>query len=69
MAMIDSQMKEQLKAVFAKLKGKIQLIVSESQHAKQSDLLQMLSELAETSPNIEVVKTTELSPSQGTTHA
>ncbi|MCB0342252.1 MAG: alkyl hydroperoxide reductase subunit F [Pseudobdellovibrionaceae bacterium] len=63
--MIDSQMKEQLKAVFAKLKGKIQLIVSESQHAKQSDLLQMLSELAETSPNIEVVKTTELSPSPG----
>ncbi len=54
--MVDDAMKEQLKAVFSKLEGKIDLVIDLSQHSDQGELLNMLEGIAETSPNITVTK-------------
>lgn len=50
--MLDNQMIEQLKPVLGKLKGNIGLIYAESNHVKQSELLEMLNQVASTSSNI-----------------
>lgn len=59
--MLDTQMKEQLKSVFASLENKITLSYFASEHAKQSELIEMLNSVAETSANIEVVEISKTS--------
>lgn len=43
--MLDSAMKEQLITVFAKLENSVELIISDSSHADQTDLLSMLNDV------------------------
>ena len=50
--MLDRDLIEQLKTVFAALDENIHLVYQESSHEKQSELLSMLNGLAETSPKI-----------------
>lgn len=54
--MIDDATKEQLKEIFTKLEGQVELAVDLSQHADQGDLLNLLESVAETSPRITVTK-------------
>lgn len=54
--MIDSEMIEQLKTVFAKLEGQVELVVDLSQHADQGELLNLLEGVASASPNITITK-------------
>ncbi len=54
--MVDSQMIEQLKEVFAKLTGNVELVVELSQHSDQADLLNMLEAVASSSDKITVTK-------------
>lgn len=54
--MIDNDMKQQLKSVFANLKGDVELVVELSKHGDQSDLLNMLEAVSETSDKIKVTK-------------
>jgi alkyl hydroperoxide reductase subunit F len=50
--MLDSQMKEQLKSVFAALDQPVELVYEKSSHDDQADLLDMLQDVTSTSPNI-----------------
>jgi alkyl hydroperoxide reductase subunit F len=50
--MLDSAIIDQLKTVFEKLEAKIELSYTESDHAKQSELIEMLEGVASTSENI-----------------
>lgn len=50
--MLDSQMKEQLTTVFQKLENEVELVYAPSTHADQKDLVEMLEEVASTSPQI-----------------
>lgn len=52
--MLDSQIVEQLKTVFAKLEKNINLVYASSTHADQSQLVGMLEQIAGTSANITV---------------
>ena len=52
--MIDSNMLQQLKGVFAKIEGKVKLVYHDSSHAKQTELLDMLKSVASTSENISI---------------
>ena len=52
--MLDSNILEQLKSVFGKLENNVDLVYSESAHADQKDLVQMLEQVASTSTNITV---------------
>jgi NADH-dependent peroxiredoxin subunit F len=52
--MLDQDLKEQLKTVFAPLEGKVELVYEASSHAQQEELLALLGGLAETSPQISV---------------
>tara|TARA_B110001454_G_scaffold219057_1_gene249580 strand:- start:14825 stop:16393 length:1569 start_codon:yes stop_codon:yes gene_type:complete len=54
--MIDQDMKEQLKTVFEKLEGNVELAVDLSQHADQAELLDLLEGVASTSDKITVTK-------------
>ncbi|MCB0364657.1 MAG: alkyl hydroperoxide reductase subunit F [Bdellovibrionaceae bacterium] len=47
--MLDNQMLEQLKQVFAKLENKVELVYESSAHEKQSELVDMLTAVAGTS--------------------
>jgi len=50
--MLDSAIKEQLQSVFSVLENKVELVYDESSHADQSELIEMLQEIASTSPQI-----------------
>lgn len=52
--MLDQDMKEQLRGVFAKLESKVALVYDDSTNENQPELVSMLSDLAETSSLIEV---------------
>ena len=53
--MLDVEIKEQLKNVFADLDSEIGLSYNDSPHAKQKELTDMLNEVASTSPQIKVI--------------
>ncbi len=50
--MLDAAMLEQLKTVFASLENTVELVYTESSHADQKELVEMLEEVASTSPKI-----------------
>lgn len=50
--MLDADLKEQLKGVFANLENQIDLIYEQSTNENQNELVQMLNGVAETSPKI-----------------
>lgn len=50
--MLDSSLKEQLTSVFAVLENTVELIVENSAHEDQKDLMEMLQDVASTSPKI-----------------
>lgn len=50
--MLDRDMLEQLKVVFEKLQGTVELVYHSSNHPKQQELLELLSEVASTSSKI-----------------
>lgn len=52
--MLDAQLKEQLSSVFTSLENTIELIYENSAHEDQKDLLEMLNDVASTSPKIVV---------------
>lgn len=56
--MLDSQIKEQLTSVFGALENEVELVVENSAHDDQSDLLGMLEDVASTSSKIVVKKNT-----------
>jgi alkyl hydroperoxide reductase subunit F len=56
MAMLDTNIIEQLKTVFAKLENPVDLVFSESDHADQKGLMEMLESLATTSEKIKLIK-------------
>ncbi len=60
--MLDQDLKEQLKGVFAGLQSNITLVYDESAHENQSDLTAMLEGLSETSPHILVRKSGKTLP-------
>ncbi len=53
--MLDQNISEQLKTVFANLKNEISLVYIQSEHAKQTELVEMLNDVAGTSDKIKVV--------------
>lgn len=52
--MLDVDMKEQLKSVFAVLENEVALVYAQSSHADQNELLEMLQDVASTSPKIQI---------------
>lgn len=62
--MLDSAMKQQLETVFGKLENPVELVVTESAHADQPELVSMLTDVASTSTKITLVQSQEktLSP-------
>ncbi len=54
--MLDPQLKEQLTSVFSKLENTVELIYENSSHEDQKDLVDMLEDVASTSPKIVVRK-------------
>ncbi len=50
--MLDNDLKEQLKGVFANLENQIDLVYEQSKNANQNELVEMLTGVAETSPKI-----------------
>lgn len=54
--MLDTEIKEQLKTVFADLNSNIGLVYSDSDHPDQAELLSLLESLAETSPKVNLQK-------------
>lgn len=61
--MLGQDMMTQLKTVFEKLENKIELVYNESAHAKQTELVSMLEDVASTSDLIELKKSGETSES------
>ncbi len=51
--MLDLEIKEQLKAVFADLTQTVTLLFDESDNSNQAELIDMLSDVASTSPRLE----------------
>ena len=60
--MLDQDIKEQLKSVFAVLAAKVELAYDESSHTNQAELVQMLHDIGSTSPNLLVVASGAKSP-------
>ncbi|MEK6556675.1 MAG: alkyl hydroperoxide reductase subunit F [Bdellovibrionota bacterium] len=52
--MLDTSLKEQLKTVFEKLENTVELVIANSSHADQSDLVSMLNDVASTSNKVTV---------------
>ncbi len=50
--MLDSELKEQLKTVFAPLENLVELVYEPTSHEDQSQLIELLSDVASTSPKI-----------------
>jgi len=61
--MLEAELKEQLKSVFAALENPVELIYEDSSHEDQNDLIEMLNDVASTSPKILVSRNTAGSPS------
>ena len=53
--MLDNQIREQLTSVFGSLEGTIELVYHQSFHEKQTELAEMLGQIAETSDKITAV--------------
>ncbi len=60
--MLDSSTSQQLKEVLAGLKAKITLQVNESEHPLQAELLELLSDVANASPQITVERESSIAP-------
>jgi alkyl hydroperoxide reductase subunit F len=60
--MIDQDLKEQLKPVFASLSSSVELVYDQSAHDNQAELLAMLDGLTHTSPNLKAVASGATSP-------
>jgi len=60
--MLDNDMKEQLKQVFGALESEITLRYDDTTHADQSQLLELIEGVAETSPKVLVAKSGRKSP-------
>jgi len=54
--MLDSQILDQLKDVFSKLEGTVELTIDRSSHEKNSELVEMLTEVASTSDKIKFLE-------------
>lgn len=54
--MLDADLKEQLKTVFAPLEGEVELVVELTPHGDQAELLDLLEGVGECSPKIKVTK-------------
>ncbi|MBX3017821.1 MAG: alkyl hydroperoxide reductase subunit F [Bdellovibrionaceae bacterium] len=63
--MLDPQMLEQLRSVFEKLENVVELLVEPSEHPDRAELVEMLSEVASTSPKIRVVDSENSKPVAG----
>lgn len=61
--MLDAEMKEQLKSVFAKLDQTVTLVFDESDNSNQAELLELLEEVRSTSPRILVKSSDQKSDS------
>jgi alkyl hydroperoxide reductase subunit F len=59
--MLDSSLKQQLRDIFQKLTGGVDLRVMRSDHSKQQELIDLLQEVASTSAKIKVTLIEELS--------
>jgi alkyl hydroperoxide reductase subunit F len=59
--MLDAELKEQLKTVFAALENNIELVYNESDHSDQSELLDMLKDVCSTSSKLSMRALTEKS--------
>ncbi|MBF0350448.1 MAG: alkyl hydroperoxide reductase subunit F [SAR324 cluster bacterium] len=53
--MLENDIIEQLKSVFDKLNGRVELVYARSNHAKQTELIEMLEQVASTSEHIHAV--------------
>lgn len=60
--MLDADFKSQLKSAFEKLEGTVTLVYKHSDHADQAQLLEMLTEVQETSPKIKLEVDSNSSP-------
>ena len=54
--MLDQDLQEQLKQVFANLTQPVQLVADQSEHGQQAELMAMLEAVAASSPSISVVR-------------
>lgn len=63
--MLDQEMKDQLRSVFAKLDSKVALVYDESENENQPELVSMLTDLAETSSMIEARASGKKAPAPG----
>ena len=63
--MLDGNIKEQLKTVFANLESEITLVVSPSGHELQSEMLALCEDLIETSPKLSLKEKSESSEVPG----
>lgn len=61
MSSLDSNIKEQLTVAFSKLENEVVLVHKQSDHADQAELLEMLNDLASTSPKVKVEASSEKS--------
>lgn len=61
--MLDHDLQEQLKKVFTDLTQVVQLVVDQSEHAQQADLMAMLESVAATCPAIKLVRSERRSES------
>jgi alkyl hydroperoxide reductase subunit F len=60
--MLDESIIEQLRQHFSSLSNKIELVVEQSPHPKQQELVDMLADVAKTSSDISLRLTTQISP-------
>jgi alkyl hydroperoxide reductase subunit F len=60
--MLGDDLKDQLRSVFQGLGARIDLVVDRSEHAQQRELLDMLEDIAVTSPEIVVAPSAQISP-------
>lgn len=59
--MFEKEMLDQLNSVFDKLDNKVELVLKGSKHEKQNELIEMLTEVASTSRQIELIQSDEIS--------
>lgn len=60
--MLDSNLKNQLQEVFQKLDDNIQLVLKKSQHADQTELQKLLTDVCETNPHLNLQELADPSP-------
>lgn len=63
--MLDPQMLEQLRSVFEKLENVVELLIEPSEHPDRAELVEMLTEVASTSPKIHVRDSENTTPAPG----